>query len=55
MPSQKEAGVDCDAISSALSSAEKSGDFLIDLAPHGRTLVLYLFDNIAAWSGTADA
>ena len=44
---KKEAGVDCDAIS-APSSAEESGDFLIDLAPDGRTLVLYLFDNIAA-------
>jgi hypothetical protein len=51
---KKEAGVDCDAIS-APSSAEESGDFLIDLAPDGRTLVLYLFDNIAAWSGTDQA
>lgn len=48
---RKEAGVDCDAIS-ALSSAEESGDFLIDLAPDGRAVVLFLFDNIAAWSGT---
>jgi hypothetical protein len=31
---------------------KESGDFVIVLAPDGRTLVLYLFDNIAAWSGT---
>jgi hypothetical protein len=42
---KKEAGVDCDAIS-ALSSAEESGDFLIDLAPDGRILVLYIFSII---------
>jgi hypothetical protein len=48
---KKEAGLDCSAIT-GLSSAEEGGDFPIDLPGDGRTLGLYLFDGIAAWSGT---
>jgi hypothetical protein len=46
----QEAGLDCHAIA-GLSSAEEGGDFPIELAPDGSSLVLYLFDGIAAFAG----
>jgi len=47
---QKESAHDCIAITSP-SSAEEGGYFLIDLAADGRTLMLYLDDQVRAWRG----
>ncbi len=47
---QRESAHDCLAIT-APSSAEEGGYFLIDLAADGRTLTLYLEDQVRAWRG----
>jgi hypothetical protein len=47
----KTSGLDCH-VSTGLNSDEESGDFPIDLPADGRMLTAYLFDRIAAWSGT---
>jgi hypothetical protein len=46
---KQEAGLDCHAIT-GLASAQ-GGDFPIAPAPDGKSLVLYLFDGIAAFAG----
>ena len=47
----KTSGLDCH-VSTGLNSDEESGDFPIDLPEGGDSLTAYLFDRIAAWSGT---
>jgi hypothetical protein len=47
----KTSGLDCH-VSTGLNSDEESGDFPIDLPEGGRSLTAYLFDRVAAWSGT---
>jgi hypothetical protein len=47
----KRSGLDCH-VSRGLNSDEESGDFPIDLPAGGGTLTAYLFDRVAAWSGT---
>jgi hypothetical protein len=44
-------GLDCH-VSRGLDSDEESGDFPIDLPEGGKSLTAYLFDRVAAWSGT---
>jgi len=44
-------GLDCHAYG-ALGTDEEGGDFPVDLAADGKSLTLYLFDQIAAWLGT---
>jgi len=44
-------GLDCHAYA-GLNSDEEGGDFPIDFAADGRSLTLYLFDQISAWLGT---
>ena len=43
-------GLDCAAYS-GLDSDEEGGDFPIDFAADGKSLTLYLFDQISAWLG----
>lgn len=47
----KTSGLDCH-VSTGLNSDEESGDFPIDLPTDGKSLTAYLFDRVAAWSGT---
>ena len=44
-------GLDCHAYA-GLRTDEEGGDFPVDLAGDGKSLTLYLFDQIAAWLGT---
>jgi hypothetical protein len=44
-------GLDCHAYA-GLNTDEEGGDFPIDLAADGKSLTLYLFDQISAWLGT---
>jgi len=44
-------GLDCAAYA-GINSDEEGGDFPIDFATDGRSLTLYVFDQISAWLGT---
>jgi hypothetical protein len=44
-------GLDCHAYA-GLRTDEEGGDFPVDFAEDGKSLTLYLFDQIAAWLGT---
>src|SRR5215470_9296062 len=44
-------GLDCHAYA-GLNTDEEGGDFPIDFAADGKSLTLYLFDQISAWLGT---
>lgn len=45
------AGLDCHAYA-GLRTDEEGGDFPVDFADDGKSLTLFLFDQIAAWLGT---
>jgi len=44
-------GLDCHAYA-GLRTDEEGGDFPVDFADDGKSLTLYLFDQVAAWLGT---
>jgi hypothetical protein len=44
-------GLDCNAFS-GLNSDEEGGDYPIDFAADGKSLTLYLINDVAAWLGT---